>query len=41
MLFDGAMSHPPEKIPVCAPVFVGKEREYLLEAIDSGWISSI
>jgi perosamine synthetase len=35
------MSHPLEKIPVCAPVFVGKERQYLLEAIDSGWISSM
>jgi perosamine synthetase len=35
------MSHPLDKIPVCAPVFVGKEREYLLEAIDSGWISSM
>jgi len=28
------------RIPVCAPVFTGKERTYLLEAIDSGWISS-
>lgn len=29
-----------ERIPVCAPFFTGKEREYLLEAVDSGWISS-
>lgn len=29
-----------DRIPVCAPVFSGKERTYLLEAIDSGWISS-
>ncbi|MBK7400397.1 MAG: DegT/DnrJ/EryC1/StrS family aminotransferase [Myxococcales bacterium] len=29
-----------DRIPVCAPVFSGKERAYLLEAIDTGWISS-
>jgi len=29
-----------ERIPVCAPVFTGKERTYLMQAIDSGWISS-
>lgn len=28
------------RIPVCAPFFTGKERSYLLEAVDSGWISS-
>jgi perosamine synthetase len=28
------------RIPVCAPVFSGKEREYVLEAVESGWISS-
>ncbi len=28
------------RIPVCAPVFTGKERTYVLEAVDSGWISS-
>lgn len=28
------------RIPVCSPFFTGKERQYLLEAIDSGWISS-
>ena len=28
------------RIPVCAPFFTGKEREYVLQAVDSGWISS-
>jgi perosamine synthetase len=28
------------RIPVCAPVFTGKERAYVLEAVESGWISS-
>ncbi len=28
------------RIPVCAPFFTGKERQYVLEAVDSGWISS-
>ena len=37
------MLNPPgmaNRIPVCAPVFSGKERAYVLEAVDSGWISS-
>lgn len=29
-----------ERIPVCAPVFSGRERAYVIEAVDSGWISS-
>ena len=29
------------RIPVCAPVFTGKERAYVLEAVESGWISSM
>jgi perosamine synthetase len=37
MLEVRAMS---ERIPVCAPFFTGNERNYLLEAVDSGWISS-
>jgi len=28
------------RIPVCAPFFTGQERAYLIEAVDSGWISS-
>jgi perosamine synthetase len=31
----------PSRIPVCAPFFTGKEREYLIQAVDSGWISSM
>jgi perosamine synthetase len=34
------MSASSERIPVCAPVFTGKERAYVLEAVESGWISS-
>jgi perosamine synthetase len=34
-------SHQPtRRIPVAAPALVGREREYVLEAIDSTWISS-
>ncbi|MFI5299080.1 MAG: DegT/DnrJ/EryC1/StrS family aminotransferase [Polyangiales bacterium] len=29
-----------DRIPVCAPVFSDKERAYVLEAVESGWISS-
>ncbi len=29
-----------DRIPVCAPVLLGNERAYVLEALDSGWISS-
>lgn len=28
-------------IPLSVPSFSGKEREYLLEALDSGWVSSV
>jgi perosamine synthetase len=31
----------PSRIPVCAPFFTGKERQYVIEAVDSGWISSM
>ena len=36
------MDGPPvkEMIPIFKPLFEGKEREYLLSCIDSGWISS-
>src|SRR5438045_2782637 len=34
------MSDKPQRIPVCAPVFTGKERTYLLQAVARGWISS-
>jgi perosamine synthetase len=30
----------PHRIPVAAPALVGREREYVLDAIDSSWISS-
>src|ERR1700709_2071174 len=34
-------SDPPERrIPVAAPVLRGREREYVLECLDSTWISS-
>jgi perosamine synthetase len=29
-----------ERIPVCAPVFSDRERAYVIEAVESGWISS-
>ncbi len=29
-----------ELIPIAAPVFAGNEREYVLDCMDSGWISS-
>ncbi|GAC1549219.1 MAG: GDP-perosamine synthase [Polyangiales bacterium] len=40
MLFRRGMSAAPARIPICAPVFSGKERAYVLEAIDTGWVSS-
>jgi perosamine synthetase len=30
----------PRKIPVAAPALVGREKEYVLDALESGWISS-
>jgi perosamine synthetase len=30
----------PRRIPVAAPALVGREKEYVLDALESGWISS-
>jgi perosamine synthetase len=35
-----ASEKPAHRIPVAAPALVGREREYLLDAFDSSWISS-
>lgn len=34
------LEKPKRQVPVCAPVLDGREREYLLDAFDSGWVSS-
>jgi perosamine synthetase len=34
------MQNPPEPVPVNQPLLAGRERQYLLECIDTGWISS-
>lgn len=37
-VYDGAQGRP--LIPVAAPVLAGREREYVADCMDSGWISS-
>ncbi len=36
----GAPGDAKRRIPVAAPMLVGREREYVLDCIDSGWVSS-
>ncbi|GIK16049.1 MAG: aminotransferase DegT [Planctomycetota bacterium] len=37
---DRRSSSPVRRVPVCAPVLDGRERAYVLDALDSGWVSS-
>jgi len=38
---DGGDVQLPSRIPLCEPLLAGRERAYLLECLDSGWISSV